>query len=99
MRERRDSTPSSEAIARWMLPSKSMRSGPSDHCQRAAAGGERIEHDPFERLIVLAEDEVAEAPAHLGLPRSELAPDLLHIGAAHGQLCLDLRIVCVRPHR
>ena len=64
-----------------------------DHRQRTLAGGECREHDAFERLVVLAEDEVAEPLAHLGLHRSELPMDLAHIGAAHGQLGLDLRVM------
>src|SRR5271167_1884883 len=55
-----------------------------DHRQRALPCSERVENDAFERLVVFAEDEVAEAPAHLRLYRRELPLDLGHIGAAHG---------------
>ena len=37
--------------------------------------------------------KLPEAPAHLRLDRRELLLDLVHIGAAHGQLGLDLRVV------
>ena len=64
-----------------------------DDRQRAVAGGERAKYDALQCLIVLAEDEIAEPPPHLRLDRCELPLDLLHIGAARGQLGLDLRIV------
>jgi hypothetical protein len=51
------------------------------------------EHHALERLVVLREDEVAEALAHLALDRRELLADVVHVGAAHGQLGLELRIV------
>src|SRR4029077_17779914 len=41
----------------------------------------------------LAEDEVAEAPAHLRLHWRELCLDLVHVGAAHGELRFDLRVM------
>src|SRR5579875_2051062 len=123
MRARRVVIPSSAAIARWMLPPKSMRSGPSSTAtstarawlapasRRAAAGGDlpagigldegkralprgqRRQHDPLHRLLVLGEDEIAEPPADLGLDRAMLAGDLLGIGAAYREFGLDLRIM------
>ena len=48
-------------------------------------------------LIVLAQDEVAEPLAHLPLDRLELRPDVVHVGAAHGQLGLELRVVSPEP--
>jgi hypothetical protein len=42
---------------------------------------------------VLAEDEIAETLAHFCLDRCQLLLDLVHVGAADGQLGLDLRIM------
>src|SRR5207244_5762043 len=64
-----------------------------DDGERAPFGGERLEHDAFERLVVLAKDEVAETPPHFFLHRRQLRLDFVHIGAAYGELRLDLRIV------
>src|SRR5271169_2060224 len=49
-----------------------------DDRQRTLTGRESRQHDAFERLIVLAEDEVAEPPSHLRLDRRELLLDLVH---------------------
>ena len=48
---------------------------------------------PSSVLSSSREDEVAEALAHLALDRRELLADVVHVGAAHGQLGLELRIV------
>src|SRR6516165_4420106 len=64
-----------------------------DHGQRALAGSQCSEHDSLEGLVVLTEDKVAEPPAHLRLDWCELLLDLVHTGAAHGQLGLDLWVV------
>src|SRR6266545_4859326 len=64
-----------------------------DDRQRALTVRELRQNDALQRLIVLGQDEVAEAPAHFALYRDELCPDVVHIGAAHGQLGLELRVV------
>src|SRR6516165_2086737 len=64
-----------------------------DHRQRALACGECVEHDALERLVVLPKNKIAEPFAYLGLHRRQLALDLVHIGAAYGELGLDLRVV------
>jgi hypothetical protein len=51
------------------------------------------EHDAFERLVVFTEDEVAETLADLPLHYLQLAPDVVHVGAAGGELGLELWVV------
>jgi hypothetical protein len=51
------------------------------------------QHHALQRLLVLAQDEVAQALAYLALDRRQLAPHVVHVGAAHGQLGLELRVV------
>ena len=54
---------------------------------------ELLEDHAFERVVVLGQDEVAEPLAHLGHDRRELRADVVLVGAAHGQLGLDLRVM------
>ena len=54
---------------------------------------QRVEHDPLERLIVLGEDEVAVAFAHLVHDRRELAAHVVHVLAPDRELGFELRIV------
>ena len=49
--------------------------------------------DAFERVVVLGQDEIAEPLADLGDDRRELPLDIGLVGAAHGQLGLDLRVM------
>ena len=64
-----------------------------DHRQRGLPARQLLQDHALERLIVLGQDEVAEPLAHLLLDRRELAPDVVHVGAAHGELGLELRVV------
>ena len=60
MRERRDSTPASAAIARYMLPPKSMRSGPSStSISTASAWLAPVQAEVRKRLgnFILGEDD------------------------------------------
>jgi hypothetical protein len=68
-----------------------------DHRERALARRQRGEHHALQGLIVLRQDEVAEAPAHLRLHRRELALDVRHVGAAHRELGLELGIMRAEP--
>ena len=54
---------------------------------------QRLQDHAFERVVVLGQDEIAEPLAHLGDDRRELALDVGLVGAAHGQLGLDLRVM------
>src|SRR5215831_5761889 len=54
---------------------------------------EGAEDDALQRLLVFGQDEVAEPLPHFALDRLELLPDVVQIGAPHGQLGLELRIV------
>jgi hypothetical protein len=64
-----------------------------DQRERPRLRLELLQDDALERLVVLAEDEVADALAHLALHRLELAADVLHVAPARGQLGLELRVV------
>jgi hypothetical protein len=58
--------------------------------QRGLAARELREHDAFQRLVVFAQDEVAEPLADFQLDDLQLAPDVVHVGAAGGELGLEL---------
>ena len=64
-----------------------------DQRERRLLRLELLHDHALEGLVVLAEDEVADALAHLALHRLELAADVLHVPAARGQLGLELRVV------
>ena len=81
--------PRQMADARGDLPARERL----DDRQRRPAVRQLREHDALERLVVLRQDEVAEALAHLLLDRRELPADVVHVGAAHRQLGLELRVV------
>src|SRR4029453_3662425 len=75
-------------------PERRVGAGQVGEPRRHLAAGERlpppqrrrlrlqVPQDPaLEGLLVLGEDEVADAPAHLALHRLELAPDVVHVSA------------------
>src|SRR5581483_564513 len=64
-----------------------------DDCERTLGLLQRLEDDAFERVVVLGEDEIAEPLSDLGDDGCQLALDIAFVGAAHGQLCLDLRVM------
>ena len=64
-----------------------------DDSERCLTSRELCQHDAFQRLVIFTEDEVAEPLAYLTLHQIELAPDVVHVGTASGQLGLELRIV------
>ena len=64
-----------------------------DDRQRALTARELPQDDALQRLIVFRQDEVTEPLAHFPLDRRELPPHVVHVGATHGQLGLELRIV------
>src|SRR5215470_17896407 len=64
-----------------------------DQGQGGPARAERLQDHALHGLVVLGKDEVAEALADLPLHRLELAPHVGHVGAAHGELGLELRVV------
>ena len=51
------------------------------------------QHHAFQRLVVLGDDEVAEPLAHLRLDRRQARYEVGLVGAAHGELGLELGIV------
>ena len=63
------------------------------HRERAAFLHQGGEHHAFEGLVVLGDNEVADAALHFGLHRGELGLDVIGIRAAGGELDFDLRVV------
>ena len=98
----------SSAESRATRPRRNTFSAPTSGATRAATAppvkvsaiasvasplGQLVQNHALEFLIVLGQDEVAEAFAHFLLDRCELATDVLHVRAAHGELGLELRVV------
>ncbi len=61
--------------------------------ERPLLSGQRLEDHFLQGLIVLGEDEVAQALANFLLDRCELGAHVIHVLAAHQQLRFQLRIV------
>src|SRR5712691_11729066 len=61
--------------------------------QRAILRAQLLQDHAFERVVVLGQDEIAEPLPDLGDDRRELRLDVGVIGAAHGHLGLDLRVM------
>ncbi len=64
-----------------------------DDGQRALPARQLAQHDALQRLVVLGQDEVAQALADLALDRRQLRADVAHVRSANGQLGLELRVV------
>src|SRR6516225_1908215 len=61
--------------------------------QRAILRPQLLQDHAFKRVVVLGQDEMAEALPDLGDNRRELRLDVGVIGAAHGHLGLELRVM------
>src|SRR5215472_6192553 len=64
-----------------------------DDCERALLRGECLEHNAFQALVVLGDDEVTETPPHFRLHRRKLYLDVAQVGAPYRELGFDLRVM------